>query len=152
MFNRSKKKLKKTFLVLPPLFLVGHRHQRQPDSVKAVVDVTKGYLAIFVTPSLAAVWAPVCETSERGTCSFHAVAAWIKATRWWQCCCGQNEIPPAVSVSTLELHALMQSGLTEWDAALYIPMFLKGIYLIWLFLEQVKEKCISQIVQIYLEG
>lgn len=29
-------------------------------------------------------------------------AACVKAARWWQCCCGQKEIPPAVSASTLE--------------------------------------------------
>lgn len=63
--------------------------------------------------SVAAVQAKVGETAKKGTFSFHAVAACIKATRWWQCCCGQNEIPPAVSASSLELHALMQSWLTE---------------------------------------
>lgn len=87
----------------------------------------------------------------RGTFSFHAVAACIKATRWWQCCCGQNQIPPAVSASTLELCALMllaQSWLTEWDAALSIPMSLKGLYLSWLFFESLT---VQYIVHLYLE-
>lgn len=83
--------------------------------MKAVADVMKG-LCAFVTASLAAVQAMVSETAKKGTFSFHAVSACIKATRWWQCCCGQNQITPAVSASTLELCALMllaQSWLTE---------------------------------------
>lgn len=55
---------------------------------------------------------------KRGRFSFCVCMAHIKATRWWQCCCGQSEIPPAVSASTLELHAVMQSWLSQWDAAL----------------------------------
>lgn len=80
-----------------------------------MADVLKGRTPVcthvFVTASLAAVQATVGETAKRGTVSFHTVAACIKATRWWQCCRGQNEIPPAVSASTLELHALMQTWL-----------------------------------------
>lgn len=91
--------------------------------IEAAPDVLKGWTHIFVTCSCSG----HCQWdgySKRGTFSFHAVAACIKATRWWQCCCGQNLIPPAVSASSLELQALMQSWLTQWEAAFSTQMVL----------------------------
>lgn len=57
---------------------------------------------------------------ERCRLSFLEFMAHIKAARWWQCCCGQNEIPPAASASTLEPHAVVWSWLSQPEAALAV--------------------------------
>lgn len=58
---------------------------------------------------------PQCDS----TFSFHVGAACIKATRWWQCCCGQ-EVPPAAFVP------LQWSRSTQWEATVVTPSDFKG--------------------------
>ena len=68
----------------------------------------------FPSEKHAAAQAAISDTVS--VCSFHVDAACIEAARWWQCCCGQNEIPPAVSGLTLELDAVMQRQVSGGDA------------------------------------
>lgn len=68
------------------------------------------------------------------------IAASITATRWWQCCCGLNEIPPAVCASIWESWGEMQLSPSQ-------RVFLKGftsnghMYRIFSIVDAVEELC-----------
>lgn len=74
-------------------------------------------------------------------------AACVKAARWWQCCCGQKEIPPAVSASTPSSSNVEAVITVAFRFLKELERFLFFLYLTWLFLSaQLLRKILWQMI------